>query len=187
MRKELLKLLEDIEKGSGVKTEVHDYIYGPDSSEEEYLEYYRNVDRNKLLKYDYEKFFEENENYCMVRAFLIFPNYGFIVKELSDYIEKNKMRNSISESSIKAELKRMESDGLVMIGTQTIQEYTYVVDGSFNHVLGKGWTTKTESIILTTLGRSKWRYFWHKTTENPFAVIAILISLASLVISIAKI
>ena len=39
----------------------------------------------------------------------------------------------------------------------------------------------TESIVLTTKGKTKWGYFWYKATENP---VTTLLSLSAIIISI---
>jgi len=178
MREKLLKLLRDKEKEQSFKKEFKSFseVCSPDADEEEFREYCKSNDRNNLLQYDYESLIEEDEAYHTVRAFLAFPNYGYILKNLND--------SNYSEGIIRTELRRMESDGLVIIGNQKVQEYILIQDGSFEYHLGTNWILDTESIILTTKGISKWRYFIHKATENPIAtitsVVAIIISIIAL-------
>jgi hypothetical protein len=175
MREKLLKLLRDKEKEQSFKKEFKSFseICSPDADEEEFREYCKSNDRNNLLQYDYESFIEEDEAYHMVRAFLAFPNYGCILKNLND--------SNYSEGIIRTELRRMESDGLVIIGNQKVQEYILIENGDFSYNLGANWVADTESIILTTKGISKWRYFIYKANENP---VYLVISSIALIISI---
>jgi len=153
MRKKLLKLLRDVENDNGFE--------------------------NK-----YKELWEEYACDYFVEEYLDFPNYRFIIKKVNDdnVVKSRGVRIPFSDGGIKAELKRMESDGLVMISIQKGIGNANGTNGpdSENHVIN------TESIILTTKGKSKWRYFLHQVSENPFALAALIISLISLSVAILR-
>ncbi len=159
MREKLLKLLRDIEKEQALKNDPKDSPslesqkwYGTDVSYEEIVEFHRDINRNRILKYTHEKFFGEDGAYHDVRSFLVLPNYRLLVERLNGGAKENEL---LSENSILSELKRMESDGLVIIGFQTMQEYTFRENGDFTITLnGNGWESKTESITLATKGQN---------------------------------
>lgn len=176
MRKKLLKLLREIEKGN-VSNDVRESVismYEPDDSYEEIMEYYRDLERNKLIQNDCEKYSGEEESYYMAREFLVFPNYRFIIGKIDDGVTP--------ENSVRAELKRMESDNLIMIETQIAHMQVVDIDSSFGvRFYGKSWEVNTESIILTTKGRNKLEYLKHELFENPITKI---ISITALIVSV---
>lgn len=185
MRKKLLKLLRNIEKQQTFKDRFSSRIelYNPeDSSLGEYLEYQQKNNQEHLLSYDYEKILEDEE-YHSVRSFLFYPNYELItVKYKNIYVKDFKYPPLYLDRSIKAELKRMETDKLITIDTQDVSEYALGDNGDFSTTLiGEGWKSKTESIILTTKGKFYIRYVWENLKENP---IPIGISIISIIISI---
>lgn len=155
MRNKLIKLLRELEQENGFKNEYSEYL-------EEY-------------QCDYS-----------VGEYLDFPDYRFVVKRFNDkhsMTKDNGIISPISSNGIKAEVKRMEGDGLLMIGVQEGIKNAYSstnqgpdFDGNFKFT--------SESIVLTTKGKSSWRYFLHKATENPITTIlssvAIIISIIAL-------
>ena len=183
MRTKILKLLREIEK-NGLKDNLQissmGYGLGPHSSSEECEEYYRDLERDILLRNDYEKPLYGNDVNQEVREFMAFPNYRFIIKKLTDI---NPLQ--LSGNSIRAELKRMELDGLIAINIQKSQEYDIIQDGDFSiHLRGTAREVDTESVVLTTKGKSKLGYFLYQAEEQRFAVWALFISFVSLIISV---
>lgn len=184
MRTKILKLLRGIEKKQTFKDHASSVteLYDPEnSSYEEYVEYQQKNDQEHLLKYDYEKVLED-EVLHSVRLFLFFPNYRFIIDKFnSEYDKDTKLPPLFHDRAIRAELRRMEADKLITIGTQEVSEYCLKTNGDFSTILGDGWKSKTESIILTTKGKSYWEYVRESARENP---IPTGISIISLIISI---
>ena len=155
MRNKLIKLLRCLEEESGFKNEYTEFFeqYGCDYSIEEYLD---------------------------------FPDYKFVIKRFNDkhsITKENGLISPISSNSIRAEIKRMEADGLVMIGTQEGIKYATTATNQ-GPDFDEGAKFTIESIVLTTKGKSSWRYFIHKATENPITTVlsstAIIISIISL-------
>jgi len=150
MRNKLIKILRGLEEESGFKNKYSDY-------------------------------FEEFQCDYSIEEFLDFPDFRFVMKRFNDkhYITKdNGLIFPISSNSINAELKRMEADGLIMIGVQKgMRCATTAGNGPDND--GSEFTS--ESIVLTTKGKSEWKYFWYKATENPVTTI---LSTGAVVISI---
>ena len=185
MRKKLLKLLREIERKQTFKesaSSIAQQYDSDDSSWEEYVEYQRRSDQEHLLKYDYDRILEDEELHT-VRMFLFFPNYGFIIDRFKGEFEQNiKSPPLFSERTIKAELARMEADRLISISTQEVSEYCLKTGSDYSTILvGDGWESKTESVILTTKGKNYWIYLWEKARENP---IPMGISIVSLMVSI---
>lgn len=188
MRRKLLKLFRDIEKQRTFKDQFSSVIESPDpenSSLEEYIEYQQENDQEHLLKYDYDKFFdyEDSQEYRFVRVFLFFPNYKFIIdKFISEHDKDNKFEPLFLDRAIKTELKRMEADNLIIISVQEVSEYVLEIKGDFSRILlGDGWKSKTESIILTTKGKNYLEHVWENARENPMPI---GISIVSIIISI---
>jgi hypothetical protein len=77
----------------------------------------------------------------------------------------------------------MEMDGLIMIGTQKAIKYAHT-NNRCGPDYNEGISFTSESIVLTTKGKSGLRYFIHKATENPvttgISFVAIVISVISL-------
>ncbi len=154
MRNKIIKILREMESESGFTME------------------HSNFDEDFMCDYLYEDY-------------LPLPNYKLLIQRLNNeypvYSEGGLIIYSYTYA-VERELKRMELDGLVLIGEQNVirQARTSSSKGpDFDNV-----QVKTESITLTTKGKSSWRYFLYQTRENPFGVIAIFISIASLIISI---
>lgn len=157
MRKKLIKLLRKLESESGFENNYHDFFGQPEC--------------------DYE-----------VKEYLEFPNYRLVVRRYNEEYplpKHNGLQPIILDNSIKSELKRMEMDRLILISTQTAIKYAYS-NNNCGPDYDDGTSFSTESIILTTKGKSEFRYFIHKTTENPvttvMSLLAIIISLIALFI-----
>ena len=90
-----------------------------------------------------------------------------------------------SDTAIRAELVRMESDGLVLIGTQKA-----VIQGTPNPSNAgpdiENVESTTERVILTTQGKSEIQYFFRKITKEPvtflFSSLALAISILGLLL-----
>ena len=156
MRNKLIKLLRSFEKEGGFQN-----LYADGFGKEQC---------------DYE-----------VEEHLDFPNYRVVISRYNRKYPLPKYRGlspSVSGGSIKAELKRMEMDGLLMISTQKAVKYAYIDNKNPDPDYDEGFMFTSESIILTTKGKSKLRYVIYKATENPipivFSLIATIISIISL-------
>lgn len=155
MRTKLIKLLRKLETESGF---VNEYV-------------------------DYD---ESYECYYSIKEYLDFPDYRFIVSRLNNeqVVMNDGIITVISSNSILAELKRMESDGLATIGTQAGRKYASTTGSGPDFDEGAGASFTTESVILTTQGKSEWRYFMHTTFQNPLAsalsALAVIISIIAL-------
>lgn len=153
MKGKIIKLLRDFETRSGFinKYVDFDHTYQCDYSIEEYVD---------------------------------FPNYRTVItgfNEIYVVTNENGLIVPFSSNSIRAELKRMETEGLIMIGVQEGRKYATTDDVSAPD-FDEGTNFTSESIILTTKGKNRWDYFIYKATEeNP---ISTLISLFALVISV---
>lgn len=146
----------------------------------------RNTTRNKLIKLlrgleredgfrnEYSEFVENYQCEYFLDERLDFPDYRYIIKRFKD----ENTSSLVSGNSIKAELKRMETDGLVMIGAQEGKRY---VSSDVGPDDDEGSKFTSESVVLTTKGKSAWLYFLHEATENPITTI---LSLTAIVISI---
>ena len=138
------------------------------------------------LKNTYADYFGEHQCDYTVEEYIDFPNYRLVVRR---YNEKYPLPTHegqqpvVLDSSIKAELKRMEMDGLVIIDKQNAVKYAHT-DSKCGPDYDEGANFISESIVLTTKGKSGWRYFVHKATENPITTVlssvAIVISIIAL-------
>ncbi|MES2213527.1 MAG: hypothetical protein V4473_01640 [Patescibacteria group bacterium] len=153
MKEKLIKLLRELENRSGFE--------------------------NKY--FDYDPTYQSN--YSIVE-YIDFPNYLTVIENF------NIMYKVISEAgliivhpsnAIRAELKRMESEGLIMIGTQNGLKSGTTTDShapDFDEPI----KFTCESIILTTKGKSTWQYLIYKATEeNPLATV---LSLVAIIVSV---
>lgn len=146
----------------------------------------RKLEEESGLNNTYSDFIGEYQCDYQVEEHLDFPNYRLVVRRYNEEypLPKHKGQQPIYlESSIKAELKRMEIDGLVMINQQDAVKYAYT-QGNKGPDFDEGNSFVTESIVLTTKGKNGWRYFLHKATENPLttllSIVALLVSIAAL-------
>lgn len=144
----------------------------------ELLELLRELEEKEYYKNEYLDDEGSSLGEYSVEESLQFPNYRHIVEE---FRKKRSTRDSlapISSNSVKAELKRMEADELLIIDTQDGVKYIEDCNGT---------KFTSESIILTTKGKNKWRYLFHKITENPvstgLSIVAIIISIIALFVS----
>lgn len=155
MRNKLIKLLRELEKESGFKNEHSEF-------EEAY-----------------------GCNY-LIEEYLDFPDYRFVTTRFNDEhaIKKDDVISLIPSNSILAEMKRMEADGLVMIGVQKCRKYATAIGNGPDFNEGDGISFTTESVVLTTQGKSAWLYFLHTILENPLAnalsAIAVIVSIIAL-------
>jgi hypothetical protein len=156
MRKKLIKLLRQLEQESGYKNE------------------YNELDEHFGCVYN-------------ITECLNFPDYSFIIKKYYEKypIVKNDTTNKISRSSIMAELRRMEADEFVMIGVQKGTKYA-TTESTQGPDFDEGTECTSESIVLTTKGKSEWEYLKSEATKNPVAtilsIIAVIISVFALAI-----
>ena len=105
------------------------------------------------LKNNWQEYFEsENGGYSVIE-YVDFPNYRYIIQSL----EKNKF----GPNAVKAEIRRMEKDGLLSIEIQDNEQCAERLIDSHGVPEMNG-NNKTECIILTTRGKNKWKYFLYK-------------------------
>jgi len=151
MRENLIKLLRQLEEESGFQNSYADSFGEPQC--------------------DYE-----------VKEHLDFPNYRLVTRRYNEKYPLAKYKGQtpvVPSSSIRAELKRMEMDGLLMISTQEAIKYAQA-NSKCGPDYDEGVSFTSESIILTTKGKSDWRYFLEDAKKNPFAT---LLSIAAIIIS----
>ncbi len=135
------------------------------------------------VTYTYEDY-ETGNGECCVEELLTFPNYQLIFDKYYDrYLQTYIGSKSIvPRNNILAELQRMESDGLVMVRIQECEKVFSPDVIDFRPEKRENF--KTESIVLTTRGKSKWGYSLHKAWENPIstgiAISALLVSIIAL-------
>ena len=113
-----------------------------------------------------------------------FPNYRLIIRryEKKYPLPRHKGQQPVrAENSIKGELKRMQMDGLLIVDTQNAVKYAYDKQGPD---YDEGVTFVSESIILTTKGKSNWRYILYEATKNLITTIMSLIAIAISIIAI---
>ena len=155
MRRKLITLLRQLENETGFKNE------------------YSNFDESLMCAYAIEEYLD-------------FPDYRFITTRYNDAhaTKKDGVISLIPSNSILGELKRMEADGLVMIGAQNGRKYATAIDNGPDFNEGEGMKFTIESVVLTTQGKSNWRYLVHTIFQNPFAnalsVIAVIVSIIAL-------
>ncbi|MDB4984426.1 MAG: hypothetical protein JWM20_605 [Patescibacteria group bacterium] len=139
----------------------------------------RKLEKESSYKNDYIEFIENYMCNYDVGELLNFPDYRYVIKKY------NELYGETPENGIKAELKRMEADSLVMIEIQNAIKCLTTKSGS-GPDFDEGIEFKTESIILTTKGKSNWRYVLHMAMENPITTtlsfLAIIISIIALFI-----
>lgn len=179
LRDKIFEILKSFEKGTInvglLKTTTHNFDYREDRLED-YLEYVKEEERNRFLKYITDLVDEDRGHYEVI-SYVSTPNIYFLKDKLCD--------ERTHEGLLRAELKRMESDRLILIGEQKAQQFVIDSRGDFSrYTRGDGWFIDTDSIVLTTKGKSKLRYFLYQIQEQSLAAIAIVISIASLIISV---
>lgn len=188
MRKKLLKLLREIEQQHVVGDESKEYNPEKDPSYGDFIEFLKEVDRDNLLKNVYTRYDEEYQCDYSVEEYLDFPDFRFVVKQFNDKYLVNKNGQPIliySSQGILAELKRMELDGLIDIGTQ--KGILYAVTKCKNAPnFDEGTKVTRKSIILTTKGKSDFGYLLYQLEEQRFAVWALALSFVSILISLAS-
>lgn len=151
MRNKLVKLLRSLEKESGFENSYSDRLG------------------------------DEECDYS-VTEYLDFPNYRVVIGRFNKKYplpKNNGLQPIHSSNSIKAELKRMEMDGILDISIQKGTIYAHTESSCGPDY--EGTSFETESIILTTRGKSSWQYFVHEAMKNPLST---LLSIVALIISI---
>ena len=153
--------------------------------------------RNKLIKLlrclenesGYENKYADQigEHQCdyEVQEYINFPNYRLIIRRYNEMYPLPKYHGQqpmTPSNGINAELKRMEMDGLLMTGTQSAVKNAYTgskCGPDYDDVV-----FTSESVVLTTKGKSGWRYILYKANENPitltFTLTAVTISIIGL-------
>ncbi len=143
----------------------------------------RKLEQESGFKNEYSEYFEEYQCDYSVEEYLDFPSYKFVIKRFNNeysVVRENGLVSLTPSNSITAELKRMEADGLLMIGAQEGIKYAHTASNQ-GPDFDDGTKFTCESIVLTTKGKSGWRYFVHKATENP---VTTTLSLLAIVISV---
>lgn len=186
MRKKLLKLLRDIERQHVVEDDSKKFNPEGEPSHGDFIEFLKEINRDNLLKNEYTQYDEEYQCDYLIEEYLDFPDYRFIIKQFNNKytISKNdKQSPTFSSQGILAELKRMELDGLIDIGTQEGVLYA-VTESRRGPNFDEGTKVTRKSIILTTKGKSELKYLFYQLEEQRFAVWAMVLSLISIIISL---
>lgn len=186
MRKKLLKLLRGIEQQHIVEDKSRKFNPGDEPSHGDFIEFLKEVDRDNLLKSEYTQYDEEYQCDYSVEEYLDFPDYRFIIKQFNNkyLVSKNGQPSpTFSSQGILAELKRMELDGLIDIGTQDGVLYA-VTESRKGPDFDEGTKVARKSIILTTKGKSDLEYLRYQLKEQRFAVWALVLSFISILISL---
>lgn len=126
------------------------------------------------LKNNWQEYFESENGGYNITEYIDFPNYKYITQNLEKY--------KFGPNAVKAELKRMEKDGLLSIEIQDSRRYAErLID--LHGIPEMDGNDKTECIILTTRGKNKWEYFLYKMTENPVALFSLILSIFAVIIA----
>jgi hypothetical protein len=160
MRAKLRKLLRDFENESGFRNEYSEYSEADNCSYE-------------------------------VTESIDFPNFRLIGKEFNErYPTTYAPLLLYSDTATRTELVRMESDGIVLIGTQKAIIQGVPNPSNAGPYIENAEST-TERVILTTQGKNAFRYFIHKITKEPvlflFSLAALIISIVSLYLGLAHV
>lgn len=138
------------------------------------LKLLRNIEGKDCPNNVWQEFIESDDGNYRTTEYIEFPNYKFIIDSLKEY--------NFHPNAIKSELRRMEKDGLVYIEIQDGHRYSERLNDLHGIPEMEG-DIKTESIILATKGKDKFRYFLFKMIENPIAFISLLLSILAICIS----
>jgi len=122
-----------------------------------------------------------------VMEHMTYPNYSVITKRYNEIypLPKDKGLQPITLSGyINSELKRMEMDGIIMIGIQRASKSAQTSNkcGPDHEEI----VFKTESVILTTKGKSNFKYLIYKAADNPVVTIISFLALVVSVIALLK-
>lgn len=139
------------------------------------LKLLRETEKKSGLKNIWQEYLESEEGNYKTTEHIDFPNYRYVAQALDN--------GSLHFNAVKSELKRMEKDGLVSIDIQDGYQYAERLDDLRGLPEMEG-EKKTESLILTTKGKSKWKYFLYQIVENPIAFFSLIISITAILISI---
>jgi hypothetical protein len=176
LKKQITKILKDYESGSlseGPQTST--YAFDPSDSLDDYLDHLEEEQRNKQLKYVSATRDEENGHYEVI-TYIAIPNTDFLLETLSN--------ENVNIGLLRGELERMKKDGLILIGSQRAQQFVLGSRGDFSHFTrGEGWFVETDSIILTTKGKSSTDFLLYQLEEHRFAAWSLFISIAALALS----
>jgi|GEM_PF-3489374 hypothetical protein len=135
------------------------------------LQLLRTLEQEDAFRVEYTEYTEGFECEYAIVEFIEFPNFRLVINKITE-------KEKIPDNSIKAELKRMEADGLVMIGTQ---QGLKTAEPHGNAPQYDSFDFTCESVVLTTRGKSNWHYFLHQVKENPLSTI---LSIVAIIISI---
>lgn len=147
----------------------------------------RQLEKESGFKAEYMDTDEELNCVYSNEEYLDFPDFRYIIKRFNEenVVERNGLIIPYTQNSIRGELKRMEADGLIMIGTQTGKRWATPVQGNGPDIENVDFTT--ESVVLTTQGKSNWAYFRQQLNENPITTtLSILALLVSIGVAIFK-
>ncbi len=151
---------------------------------EKIIKLLRNLEERSGFENNYTEYNAEYQCHYAIQEYVNFPNFKTITQEYNTQypiVQPNGLAVVFPSNSILAELKRMEMEGLVMLGIQEGRKYGTTSSAEAPD-FDDGFNFSTESVILTTKGKSKWQYFLYKATEeNPIATI---LSIMAIVISI---
>jgi hypothetical protein len=126
-----------------------------------------------VIKNIYSKYSEVNQCFYNIEEVVEMPNYRYLFDQYKKELEKESedTKGIVSENALRAELRRMEADGLIMIGIQDAHKNMYPVEDFAGPEYEDNPSYTVESIILTTRGKSRLGYWWGMFLGNPFAAI----------------
>lgn len=179
LRKHLIKILKEYEAGGlnkGPQTSNHTLTpEDTPSCIEEFLDHSEEVKRNNQLKYVSDARDDEHGHYVVI-TYITSPNSNFLLDTLSD--------ENVNAGLLYAEIERMKFDGLILTGTQKAQKFVLDNRGDFSYFTrGEGWFEETDSIILTTKGKSSTGFLLYQLEEHRFAAWSLIVSFAAFVLS----
>jgi hypothetical protein len=123
----------------------------------------RDLEEKGNFKNNYQEYDQNYQADYSVEEYLDFPSFKTVTKEFNNRYSKKKNNLVIlfSESSIRAELKRMEREELVIISTQEGLRYSTTPSNQapdFDEPI----KFTSESIILTDKGKNLLDYYIYK-------------------------
>jgi hypothetical protein len=139
------------------------------------LKLLRETEKESSLTNTWQEYYESEDGNYKITECIDFPNYRYVAQTLDN--------KGLHFNAVKSELKRMEKDGLVSIDIQDGYQYAERLDDLRGLPEMEG-EKKTESVILTTKGKSGWKYFVYQTVENRIAFLSLIISVIAVLISI---
>jgi hypothetical protein len=146
----------------------------------------RELEERSGFKNNYEEYDQNYQADYSVEEYLNFPSFKTITKEFNDRYSKKKNNLVVlfSESNVRAELKRMEREDLVIISTQEGLRYSTTRSNQapdFDEPI----KFTSESVILTDRGKNLLDYYIYKAVGGDpvtklLSVVAIIISVFAL-------